>query len=227
MQRIAKIVVAGTVGSVVAAGGLYAGGLALDNDPAVKAGRVADSSEVASAKGSEQLGGSAAAGRKAGRPCAVNTKVKKGQYVGTYYYKPNRYPWRATGEGPGNKLTYSGESKVTTKATATLGATAEEISAGVSFEVGREESVRITYDVALTKKAFYTIQVNQVFKGWKFHVWQDVGVLAMGTPHSGIGLYCSVEKRNVYKGEAIAYDFWTLLYKCTYRAKGKQRNCSA
>ena len=240
MQRIAKIVVAGTVGSVVAAGGVYAGGLALDDGPAVQAGRVAGDSVVTSAGGPEQHGGSAGGtgtggmgagqagtGRKAGQPCAVTSRVKKGQYVGTHYYKPNKHPWRATGEGPGNKLTYSGEDKVTTKATATLGATYEQISAGVAFEVGQEKSVRITYDVALTKKAFYTIQVNQVFKGWKFHVWQDTGVLGMGSPHSGTGLRCDIQKKNVYKGEAIAYDFWTLYYKCTYRVKGKLRNCSA
>lgn len=90
-----------------------------------------------------------------------------------------------------------------------------------------EKSLRITYDLALTKKAFYTLQVQQVFKGYKFHVWEDRGVVHMGPPHSGIGLYCRTTKKNVYKGEAIAYDFWTLYYKCTYRVKGKQRNCSA
>ncbi|MEV0662742.1 hypothetical protein ACIBI3_22170 [Actinomadura luteofluorescens] len=200
----------GIVGAALVAGGLAA--VAPDDSPSV---------EPAAATSSES------AGKRAGQRCATNTKVKKGAFVGTKYVKPNRHPWRVTGEGPNSFLEYSGEEKVSNKVTSSLNASYESISAGVGFEVSAEKSARLSYRVKLTKKAFYTIQVVQGFKGWKFHVWQDVGELRMGTPHSGIGLYCGVSKRNVYQGEAVAYDFWTLFNKCSYRAKGKTRNCSA
>lgn len=112
---------------------------------------------------------------KASNPCwtgAVQIKNKK--FVKTVYEWPDTPGAQASIPGPGKKI-FEYKLEISSKVSATLGATYKQVSAGLGFEVNRTQTVTDRTEIELPKPVQYRVRAGMIYKQYQFDVYKERG----------------------------------------------------
>jgi hypothetical protein len=108
-------------------------------------------------------------------PCwtgAVQIRNKK--FVKTVYEWPDTPGAQASIPGPGKKI-FEYKLEVSSKVSATLGATYEQVSAGLGFEVNKTRTLTDRTEIELPKPVQYRVRAGMIYKQYQFDVYKERG----------------------------------------------------
>jgi hypothetical protein len=103
---------------------------------------------------------------------AVQIRNKK--FVKTVYEWPDTPGAQASIPGPGKKI-FEYKLEVSSKVSATLGATYEQVSAGLGFEVNKTRTLTDRTEIELPKPVQYRVRAGVIYKQYQFDVYKERG----------------------------------------------------
>ncbi|GAB7035948.1 hypothetical protein AB0G35_31125 [Streptomyces sp. NPDC021749] len=154
-----------------------------------------------------------------GMSCSTGAvQIRNKKYVKTVYEWPDTPAAQTSIPGPGKKI-FEFKLEVSSKVSATFGASYEQVSAGLGFEVNRTQTVTDRTEIELPEKVQYRVRAGMIYKQYQFDVYQERGFWNW----HGDYLVCSSNEKQewVKKGTGTALNPWMDTYRVTKAPKRK------